>query len=329
MPLLNMFRNDCTMLKWFAILEMLLMLCWAPPANAQTGQPVRIAPGGSVLLRAVATDALSYLWFHNGEPINGSHNQRLTVTKAGTYTVMALGSDCNSDLSDPVEIVMDPDPDNGTIVIDMHIKNQPNRPTVLIGSAFTYQLFVINNGNHTAEGVTVTATIPQNVSYESISGEYIGQVAYNANTREVTWLPGDMVPNQSELLTINVRAENEGLASQLATVSARLTDSNPADNQSTASVEIIALKIPNTFTPNGDGINDFFEIRGLELFPENRIVIFNRWGNEVYKANPYKGDWNGNGLNEGTYYYVFEARLQSGRWQTFKGYITLIRNVSR
>lgn len=307
----------------------LLMLYMALPVSAQTEQSVHIVPGSSVVLRANATDALSYLWFRNSEPINGFHDQQLTVSEAGTYTVMALGNECNSDLSDPVEVIVDSDPGGGDRVIDMHIRNQPDRPAVLIGGLFTYQLFILNNGTHTAEGVIVKATIPTNVSYEGVLGNHVGRVTYHPVTRELTWLPGDIAPDLTETLTINVRAESEGIASQLASVTTQLADSNPEDNQSAASVEVIAMKIPNTFTPNGDGLNDYFQIRGLELFRENRIVIFNRWGNEVYKASPYEGDWNGHNLNEGTYYYVFDVRLPNGQWQTFKGYVTLIRNVGQ
>ena len=87
-----------------------------------------------------------------------------------------------------------------------------------------------------------------------------------------------------------------------------------------------ALFIPNLYTPNGDGNNDVFEIRGLELFAENDITIVNRWGNEVFKAGNYQNNWTGEGLNEGTYYYLLRVReTTGGEWQVFKGYITLIR----
>src|SRR5690606_12608325 len=122
---------------------------------------------------------------------------------------------------------------------------------------------------------------------------------------------------------------NEGRASQIASITARATETNPDDNQATGDVEVIALKIPNTFTPNGDGLNDLFEISGLELFPQNNLIVFNRWGNEVYNAKPYRSNWDGSNLAEGTYYYVFEVKLNSGHWQTFKGFITLIRNVGK
>jgi gliding motility-associated-like protein len=91
-----------------------------------------------------------------------------------------------------------------------------------------------------------------------------------------------------------------------------------------------ALVIPNLYTPNGDGTNDTFEIRGLELFAENDLVIVNRWGNEVFKATNYRNNWTGEGLNEGTYYYVLRIKENSSSsWQVFKGYITLIRAFKR
>ncbi|WP_316806793.1 gliding motility-associated C-terminal domain-containing protein [Pedobacter agri] len=92
------------------------------------------------------------------------------------------------------------------------------------------------------------------------------------------------------------------------------------------SVDGSNLFVPNLFTPNGDGINDLFEIRGLNLFAQNDLVIVNRWGNEVYKSNNYQNNWSGEGLNEGTYYYLLRVKENaSAPWQVFKGYITLIR----
>src|SRR5690606_26202715 len=160
-------------------------------------------------------------------------------------------------------------------------------------------------------------------------GAYAGEVNYNMATRELTWLPGDMTRGQSEILTISVRANEKGMAPQLAVVTSAEPDSNPADNEAEATVEIVALEIPNGFTPNGDGLNDRFEIRGLEFYPENRLLIFNRWGNEVYNVTAYKNDWDGASLSEGTYYYIFELRLHSGHWQTFKGFVTIVRNVNK
>ena len=72
--------------------------------------------------------------------------------------------------------------------------------------------------------------------------------------------------------------------------------------------------IPEGFSPNSDEINDLFVIRGIENYPSNDFVVFNRWGNPVFEASPYANNWDGtidkgihlgdNLLPVGTYFYV-------------------------
>jgi hypothetical protein len=66
------------------------------------------------------------------------------------------------------------------------------------------------------------------------------------------------------------------------------------------------LVFPNLITPNGDGKNDVFEIINLALFPNSELLIFNRWGKEIYKTSNYKNDWKG---EEGVYFYKFKAGI--------------------
>ena len=78
----------------------------------------------------------------------------------------------------------------------------------------------------------------------------------------------------------------------------------------------VDFNIPEGFSPNGDGINDLFVIRGNENYPDNKIVIFNRWGDKVYEASPYQNTWNGKAtmglrvggdeLPIGTYFYLLD-----------------------
>lgn len=71
---------------------------------------------------------------------------------------------------------------------------------------------------------------------------------------------------------------------------------------------------PNIFTPNEDGVNDFFIVPcllNIDDFPESQVTIFNQWGDEVYKSGqPYQGDWdgrfNGEPLPVGTYFFLVE-----------------------
>jgi gliding motility-associated-like protein len=94
-----------------------------------------------------------------------------------------------------------------------------------------------------------------------------------------------------------------------------------------------AVQIPNGFTPNGDGYNDFFVITGIEKFPRNSIQIFNRWGNIVFSTDDYQNDWSGKSTSQynigddnlptGTYYYMFDTGSEV--CGTLAGYIYMQR----
>lgn len=80
--------------------------------------------------------------------------------------------------------------------------------------------------------------------------------------------------------------------------------------------------IPNAFSPNGDGFNDVFEVKYLEIYPNSELIIFNRWGNKIYSSADYKNDWDGENQPDGTYFYVLN--LGDGS-ESFKGTIFLNR----
>lgn len=86
------------------------------------------------------------------------------------------------------------------------------------------------------------------------------------------------------------------------------------------------LFIPNVLTPNSDGKNDTWFIRNIEIFPRNKVIILNRWGDRVFASEFYNNDWDGSFagglLPAGTYYYIID--LGDG-WGVFKGDVTIIR----
>lgn len=63
------------------------------------------------------------------------------------------------------------------------------------------------------------------------------------------------------------------------------------------------IDIPNVFTPNGDGYNDAFVIKGLDKYPGSSITILDRNGKLVYQSTDYKNDWKAVNLPAGTYFY--------------------------
>jgi len=87
------------------------------------------------------------------------------------------------------------------------------------------------------------------------------------------------------------------------------------------------LTIFNGFSPNGDGVNDFFIITGIESYPNNTLIIFNRWGNQVFLEQgysndaPWDGSWEDKPLPDGTYFYV----LDDGQGGDYSGYIQIHR----
>ena len=94
-------------------------------------------------------------------------------------------------------------------------------------------------------------------------------------------------------------------------------------------VAVTVLKqptVPNTFTPNGDGINDIWEIKYLSSYPGCTVNIFNRVGQKVYSSIGYTRPWDGNAagseLSTGVYYYIIDPK--NGR-KAFSGYITIVR----
>ncbi|WP_207427454.1 PKD domain-containing protein [Pedobacter sp. SYSU D00535] len=86
------------------------------------------------------------------------------------------------------------------------------------------------------------------------------------------------------------------------------------------------LKVPNTFTPNGDLVNDFWVIDFLNEYPESSVDVFTRQGRKVFSSrgypNPWDGRANGADLPAGTYYYIIEPK--SGR-KPVSGYVSIVR----
>ena len=92
------------------------------------------------------------------------------------------------------------------------------------------------------------------------------------------------------------------------------------------------MNLPNVFSPNGDGVNDYFYprqmlTRGLTSFNMN---IYNRWGQLVYQTNSIDGrGWDGNFNNipqpTGVYVYIIDATFKDGQVEHHQGNLTLLR----
>ena len=93
------------------------------------------------------------------------------------------------------------------------------------------------------------------------------------------------------------------------------------------------IKIHTGFSPNGDGINETFQIENIEFYPENELIIFSRWGDQVFEAQPYNNEWDGssettgvklsgNKVVDGAYYFILKLTPES---EPINGFIDLRR----
>ncbi|MFN8406020.1 MAG: PKD domain-containing protein [Sphingobacteriaceae bacterium] len=86
------------------------------------------------------------------------------------------------------------------------------------------------------------------------------------------------------------------------------------------------IRMPNVFTPNGDGIDDIWVIKNLDMYPGATVEIFDRYGSRVYHSDgnyiPWDGKRNGEDLPTGTYYYLIDPK---NRRNSISGYVTILR----
>ena len=127
-------------------------------------------------------------------------------------------------------------------------------------------------------------------------------VIQGSNTRQLQWNnPDPSYAGKQYRLTV----ENLAFICQPILISGIVT---------LGSAQII---IPNGFSPDGDGVNDTWEIQGLNGSIAYRLSVFNRWETKVYETTQYNNDWegtsnvssfisSGNNLPEGTYFYLLE-----------------------
>ena len=101
-------------------------------------------------------------------------------------------------------------------------------------------------------------------------------------------------------------------------------EAKPQERQRVEAAFEPAIGIPNLVSPNNDGINDRFEIRNIEKYPDNELVIFDRRGKVVFRAVSYANDWAAEGLADGAYFYRFAVR-EGSKQKIFTGNINVMR----
>lgn len=280
----------------------------------------------------VLTPGATYLWQ------NGTTLPTLTISESGTYSVVVTNGNCID--GDTVTVNYVPAPDI-TLPGD----------TVICGLSNTYYIDVetegatylwqdgSTNSNYTVtdDGLYyVTVTVGGCTDKDSVLVNYSGQPSVNLG------------PDQSicagTVITLDAGTEGFEYIWQDGATGSTYIVSSPgvysvqiSINECIATDEITIfadpcvceLITPNVFSPNGDGYND--EFRQLDCYDLTfyELVIYNRWGEEVFTTNQLDGAWNGtfNGgqADLGTYVYTIAFTRPTGESGLVQGNVILVR----
>jgi gliding motility-associated-like protein len=98
-------------------------------------------------------------------------------------------------------------------------------------------------------------------------------------------------------------------------------------------VKVAKLKIPNIFTPDGNNINDTFEVKledselnFSDVYMSTDLTILDRWGRHIYSKTDYvSGEWDGKNASDGAYFYILTCKGYYGT-ETYKGSVTILRD---
>lgn len=168
---------------------------------------------------------------------------------------------------------------------------------------------------------------PLNTAYTKFAGwqQAFPDEAFSSYEESEFWLENDHI-----LLTNSNAKQQRFVAAYYTRVDGMEVDERCVfyDTATVDYCKPLPVDIPNTMTPNGDGSNDVFWIKNIDLYPSNTLKIYNRWGSLVYETEGYHNNWegknNGVSLPAAVYYYSLNLN-QKDYPDSYTGTITLIK----
>lgn len=309
-----------------------------PIATILPNGTTELCEGESVQLTASGGDA--YLWS------SGATSATASVTGAGSWNVTVTNA-CGSDqASITTSVIEDP-----TVQVRASVPVLCGGDEALL-SAVGEGVFTWSTGQ---SGSTITVEEPGSytVTATNVCGSVSASITINGAQVEVS---AAAMPQEGHApLVVAFSSDGDGLMhawdlgnGEASTQEApgaiysdpgihlvSLTVTDPVTGCSAmAMLEVVVLpgeswvRVPNVFSPNGDGRNDDFRVEH-EALVDLDCAILNRWGQEVGRLNHPNDAWNGWDIRseapEGTYYYVLHAKGADGRVHELNGSLTLLR----
>ncbi|WP_299260590.1 gliding motility-associated C-terminal domain-containing protein, partial [uncultured Aquimarina sp.] len=229
------------------------------------------------------------------------------VTGAATFDPDATPNNDDGDQSED-------DEDSFEIVIpgtDIQVIKTVSNANPAIGDEITFIITAENLGSLDATTVEVLDQLPTGYRFESFTA-----TSGNYSSVSGIWSIPSVTGGSSEILEITVEVlDIEDYLNIASLISLDQIDGNSSNDEDQVTIETICLTVFNEFSPNNDGNNEFFYIDCISRYPNNELIIYNRWGNIVYQKKGYDNTFDGtsNGravlytedkLPVGTYYYV-------------------------
>jgi gliding motility-associated-like protein len=313
-----------------------------------------ICNGDSLIITADTLNNAIYNWYLNGNPI--SNIQHIIIpnadsTHTGIYTLQVNVNGCYSDTVNTQVVIL---PSSGSLFAYQEIN-------VCIGDSILFPINCQGNVSYQWTGPNGFSSNQCNpftgVQFNnSHSGVYylsatLGTCSNNGdsikiivNNYPLVNLGNDTTICEGDAITLNGGIFQYYYWNTLdSTQSITVSDSgmyilNVTDNFYCWSADTIFISIEdcslqaiaNVFTPNGDGINDYFKISGKDILQID-VEIFDRWGNKIYDWNTPDGYWDGTNKNSkkevpsGVYYYTAIIKTMKNKTIQEKGFIQLLR----
>ncbi len=304
-------------------------------------------------------------WFYNGLAINGATGQQFVAIDSGYYKV-GIAQNNGTVYSDSVLVNVLPSPPIVSIsdssvcvgsVVDLQLRHQiginyswystatggtsilvsDNFQTQPITTTKTYFIESIgSNGCTSTQRATVTITaLPTPISdFSQVISPLVGQfptsftnATINANV--YTWIFGDTTIAGNSSTAINPTYTYSSIGNYKVILIAENYNGCRDSLARTISIHNNnSLFIPTTFTPNGDGKNDIFRVRG-DQFTFQQMKIYDQWGTLIYQTDASRPDWdgkvNGENVQNGTYVYHIQIIDNANISEELRGSVTVIK----